>query len=729
VKQQRGAPVVAFALTLAVLIGGGVLGYMNARRLIANDRTVAQTDDAIVELALALSTLQDAETGQRGYLLTGNEDYLQPYKEATTRLPQEMGRIRSLLSDAAQQARLAVLEEDVALKLGELARTIALYKAADRTGALALVRSNSGKSYMDQARALIAAMQTAEYEDLNRIATESERSARTTILSILLAALIGSVLLLTVFSLTRHNMRLRQQAADQLAAERERLRVTLASIGDAVLTTDGQGRITFGNPVAESLTGWSQPEMLGQPLENVVHIVHEQTRARAENPVERSLREGAIVGLANHTLLIRKDGSECPIDDSAAPILDEHGDIIGCVMVFRDITQRQRIEQQMHQIMIELKEGDRRKDEFLALLGHELRGPLAPLRNGLELLKRADGNNMLLRQVRDSMARQLEQLVRLVNDLIDINRIARNMIDLRSEPVQLAAVIQQSVEACRPLAESRRQQVSVLLPPEPIEVQADPGRLAQVFGNILHNACKYTEPGGRIEVSAALVGDEAVVQFKDSGVGIPSNRLDSIFEMFTQVDRNLENTQGGLGIGLSLVKRLVEMHGGSVKAFSEGPGRGSEFVIRLPVARHKARVEPTIQPAADPDPVLPRRRVLIVDDDNDSAASLAMLLQVSGQETHTAHDGLEALKAAERLQPDVILLDVGLPKLNGYEVCRQLRQQLWGKRVVIVAVTGWGQDEDREKSMAAGFDAHLVKPPDYAALMRLLATRPSEETS
>jgi CheY-like chemotaxis protein len=199
--------------------------------------------------------------------------------------------------------------------------------------------------------------------------------------------------------------------------------------------------------------------------------------------------------------------------------------------------------------------------------------------------------------------------------------------------------------------------------------------------------------------------------------------------MFTQVDRNLENTQGGLGIGLSLVKRLVEMHGGSVEAFSEGPGRGSEFVIRLPVARHKARVEPTIQPAADPDPVLPRRRVLIVDDDNDSAASLAMLLQVSGQETHTAHDGLEALKAAERLQPDVILLDVGLPKLNGYEVCRQLRQQLWGKRVVIVAVTGWGQDEDREKSMAAGFDAHLVKPPDYAALMRLLATRPSEETS
>jgi PAS domain S-box-containing protein len=734
VKDRRELPFIAFAITLVALIGGGLVGTMNARRLITNDRTVTHTDDAIVQLGLVLSTLQDAETGQRGYLLTENDSYLVPYQDATAHIQRVVTQLRDLLADPAQQARLDVLEQDVALKLSELARTIALDKAGDHAGAIAMVRGNNGKLYMDRARTQIAAMQTTEYELLNRLAAESERSARMTIVSIILTALIGSALLLTAFSLTRRNMRLRQRAADQLAAERERLRVTLASIGDAVLTTDAEARISFANPVAESLTGWSQQEMAGHSLESVFRIVNEQTRQMAANPALRSLREGVIVGLANHTVLIRKDGSELPIDDSAAPILDERGSIIGCVLVFRDITQRRQEERrladseaQAYQMMIELKEGDRRKDEFLALLAHELRGPLAPLRNGLELLKRSDGNQLLLRQVRESMQRQLDQLVRLVNDLIDVNRIARNMIDLRSESVDLAEVIRQAVETFRPLCESRRHEVSVRLPAAPMYIEADSARLAQVFGNILHNACKFTERGGRVEVSATLEDDEAVVQFKDTGVGIPSSELSRIFEMFTQVDRSLERTNSGLGIGLSLVKRLVEMHGGSVEAFSDGPGRGSAFVVRLPVAVAGSRAAPIKQSA--PEPELPRRRILIVDDNTDSASSLAMLLQVSGQETYTAHDGAEALKAAERVRPDVVLLDVGLPKLNGYEVCRQLRQQDWAKRIVIVAVTGWGQDEDRERSKEAGFDAHMIKPPDYAALMELIAARPAEETS
>lgn len=850
-RRRGDLAVFAFALTLAVLISGGLLGYLNARHLIANDRTVAHTDEAIVELVTVLSTLQDAETGQRGYLLTGDEAYLQPYRDATARVQPDLARLKLLLTDAAQQPRLAVLEQNIALELSELERTIALNKAGDRAAALELVRSNRGKVLMDAARAQVAAMQGAEYELLNRRANESEHSARTTMVSIVLAALIGSVLLLLAFSLTRRNLRLRQQAADELAAERERLRVTLTSIGDAVLTTDSSCRITFVNHVAEALLGWSQQEMLGQPLEAVFRIVNERTREGVENPAQRSLREGAIVGLANHTVLIRKDGSERPIDDSAAPILDQ-GVIVGCVLVFRDITerrqeeqrrandearirsvvnhvidgiltidergsietfnpaaeklfgyraeevighnvkllmpepfhsahdaylanyrrtgeakiigigrevrgrrkdagtfplelavsefslstrryftgivrditQRKRIERQTYELMIELKEGDRRKDEFLALLAHELRGPLAPLRNGLELLKRAGGNPDQLQKVRDSMERQLDQLVRLVNDLSDVNRIARNRIDLRSEPVELAPLIEQSIEACRPLAESARHQINVSLPPEPLYVQADPARLVQIFGNLLHNACKYTEPGGRIEVSAALEGDEVIVQFKDTGMGIPADKLNSIFEMFMQVDRSLERSQGGLGIGLSLVKRLVEMHGGSVKALSDGPGRGSEFVIRLPIAAEGNRLE-TLNPVVEPE--IPLRRILIVDDNTDSAASLAMLLQVARHQTHTENDGLEALKAAERLQPDVILLNVGLPKLSGYEVCRRIRQQPWSKNVVIIAVTGLGRDEDRAKSKAAGFDAHLVKPLDYAALMRLLAARPSAQ--
>ena len=288
-----------------------------------------------------LSTLQDAETGQRGYLLTGDEAYLQPYRDATARVQPDLARLKLLLTDAAQQPRLAVLEQNIALELSELERTIALNKAGDRAAALELVRSNRGKVLMDAARAQVAAMQGAEYELLNRRANESEHSARTTMVSIVLAALIGSVLLLLAFSLTRRNLRLRQQAADELAAERERLRVTLTSIGDAVLTTDSSCRITFVNHVAEALLGWSQQEMLGQPLEAVFRIVNERTREGVENPAQRSLREGAIVGLANHTVLIGEDGSERPIDDSAAPILDQ-GVIVGCVLVFRDITERRR---------------------------------------------------------------------------------------------------------------------------------------------------------------------------------------------------------------------------------------------------------------------------------------------------------------------------------------------------------------------------------------------------
>jgi PAS domain S-box-containing protein len=841
--RQRDLPVFAYALTLTVLIGGGVLGHLNARRLIANDRTVAHTNQAILELANVLSTLKDAETGQRGYLLAENDAYLQPYQEATARLQSELASLKDeLVAEPDQQARLADLERTVALKLSELDRTITLHKTGDRAAALALVRSDNGKRYMDEVRAQIAAMQTTEYELLNRRANESERSSRTTIISIVLAAVIGCALLAIVFSLTRRNLLLRQRATDELSAERERLRVTLTSIGDAVLTTDSSGRITFVNPVAEVLTGWSQPEVLGQPLDTVFRIVNEHTRESVENPAQRSLREGVVVGLANHTVLIRKDGTEHPIDDSAAPIRDGQGRILGCVLVFRDVTQRRheeqrraedearirsvmdhvadgiltfdedgtvetfnpaaerlfgytaeeimgqnvklvlpdpfhsahrkygadgeaqiidagheidgrrkdgstfpleaavsefslgsrryftgivrdithrkRIERQMYEMMTELKEGDRRKDEFLAMLAHELRGPLTALRNGLELLTRTDGNPDLLRRVRGATQRQLSQLVRLVNDLLDVSRITSNKIDLRREPVELAGVIQQAIDECERLAESARQRINVSLPPEPIYVDADPARLAQVFSNILHNACKYTDPGGAIEVAAALQGDQVVVKFKDTGIGIPSNKLDSIFELFMQVDRTLERSQDGLGIGLSLVKRLVDMHGGSVEAFSEGLGHGSEFVVRLPVpaGRGVETAESTTEPAG------PSRRILIVDDNTDSAASLAMLLQLSNHETYTAHDGLQALESVERLQPDVVLLDVGLPKLNGYEVCRRIRQQPWAKNVLIVAITGWGQAEDQKKSNEAGFDAHMVKPPDYDALMRLFSS-------
>ena len=367
-----------------------------------------------------------------------------------------------------------------------------------------------------------------------------------------------------------------------------------------------------------------------------------------------------------------------------------------------------------------LQEADRRKNEFLALLAHELRNPLATIRNAVSILRKTSGDAGSVDSTCGMLERQVSHMVRLVDDLLDVSRITRNKIELRKERVELAAIIHHSVEACRPLAESAQLNVSVSLPPAPLYLHADPVRLAQVFSNILNNACKYTEPGGRISFSAERQGSDVVVTVKDTGMGIPPDKLDSVFEMFTQIDRTLERSQGGLGIGLTLAKRLVEMHDGTISAHSEGPGRGSEFVVRLPILIGTPKAE-TPKPTAEPT-ALPRR-ILVVDDNTDAASSLALLLKITGNETHIANDGLEAVGAAEKFRPDVVLLDIGLPKLNGYDACRRIREQPWGQNMVIVALTGWGQEEDRRRSKDAGFDGHLIKPVDYAALMKVLASR------
>ena len=752
---------------------------------------------------------------------------------------------------------------------------------------------------------------------------------------------------------------------------REVFRVTLRSIGDAVITTDNEGRITYINEVGESLTGWSHNEALNQPLERVFQIVNEATRHPVQNPAERALREGVVVGLANHTVLIRKDGTECPIDDSAGPIRDESGEVFGCVLIFRDVTaqrqverdkasqldaarllasiiessndaivakslegviqswndaavrlfgytaeeavghhislvipperlaeedqiiaslragrriehfetervrsdgqriivsltispikddsgkvigaskivrdvtdrkraemerqnfvtvveesadfigmcdrngipffvnraglemvgldsieearrtpvaefffpedqgrimneffpkiledghgeieirfrhfktgearwmaykvsaltdadnrpigfatvsqdvtERKRLSDNLASLAADLSETDRRKNEFLATLAHELRNPLAPMSNMLEVVKRSEGDPQLLKRAHDTIERQLDQMVRLVDDLLDLSRITHDRLELRRTEVELSEVIQQAVEVARPLIDAAGHNLTIDLPDEPIYLDADRARLAQVFGNLLNNSCKYTKPNGTISVSAKRFDSEVVVTVRDNGAGIPKDKLNSVFDMFMQVDRSAERSQSGLGIGLTLVKRLTEMHGGSIEANSGGPGQGSEFVVRLPILSR-----PTFapQPAASSE-VEMQRRILIVDDNRDSADSLAMLLELTGNKTFMAHDGIEAMEAIEKHRPEVVLLDIGLPKLDGHEVCRRVREQPWGKNIVVIALTGWGQDDDRRRSQEAGFNGHLVKPVDYDKLLDLLST-------
>ena len=393
---------------------------------------------------------------------------------------------------------------------------------------------------------------------------------------------------------------------------------------------------------------------------------------------------------------------------------------IAFATVSQDVTERKRMADDLRNLASDLSQADRRKDEFLATLAHELRNPLAPLCNMMEVLKRSDGDSDTLKRAYDTIERQLAQMVRLVDDLLDLNRITHDRLELRKNEVELSSVIQSAVEAARPLIDSARHDLRVDLPNQPTYLYADPARLAQVFANLLNNSAKYTKPGGAIWLYAKRQDGNVVVTIKDNGAGIPRDKLQNIFEMFTQVDRDPERSQGGLGIGLTLVKRLIEMHGGSVEARSGGTGLGSEFVVQLPILSGKTELAKPVKIAPHKQEPSQSHRILVVDDNRDSAESLAMLLRINGNSTHMAHDGFEALEAVEKHRPDVVLLDIGLPKLSGHDVCRHVREQPWGKDIVVIALTGWGQEEDRRRSQEAGFNGHLVKPVNYDELFNLL---------
>jgi len=392
-----------------------------------------------------------------------------------------------------------------------------------------------------------------------------------------------------------------------------------------------------------------------------------------------------------------------------------------------EVTERTRVE-------LALKEADRHKDEFLAMLAHELRNPLAPIHNAVALMHRTSLSDPQLVWSRDVIGRQLSHLTRLVDDLLDVSRITRGKINLNKEVLELRALVARTVETVQPLFEERGHTLKVEIPDGVLSVLGDPTRLTQALGNVLGNAAKYTERGGKIAIEAVQSGSEIELRVRDNGIGIPPDLMPMIFNLFTQLDRTSGPAQSGLGIGLALVQRLVEMHGGSVTAHSDGPGRGSEFVIRLPLYIREGHASDeqlntlsALEQSMTNAEGTPRtqRRILVADDNNDALESLATLLQLSGHEVYTAANGAVALESAEQHRPEVALLDIGMPKLDGYEVARRIRAQPWGAHITLVALTGWGQDSDRRRSQEAGFDSHLVKPLDLDKLTELLATLPT----
>ena len=670
------------------------------------------------------------------------------------------------------------------------------------------------------------------------------------------AALQNAQSILSVRQRAEHELLAAKEAlerkTEELQQQREWLEVTLSSIGDAVITTDTLGRVTFLNPVAEKMTGWASADARGEPLERVFRIINEATGQAAENPVAAVLSGGVVGALANHMALIDRAGGVIAIEDSAAPIRDARGRITGAVMVFHDVTERRRAQAALRasderlratfnqaavgiavadpqgrfleanqkfcdilgyslaevreltaaqithpQDLVEtqdqvkrllageiphyildkrylsksgepvwsrttvtllrdsagraerfigviedisdrkaaeaalreeiasreraesaLRETDRRKDEFLATLAHELRNPLAPIRQAALISTAPGATEAQKRWSHDVISRQVQHMALLLGDLLDISRITRGTLELRTEVTELAAVIDAAVETARPALDARRHSFTIETPPEPIHVAADPLRLAQVLSNLLTNAAKYTDPQGRIRLCVGCDADGVTISVTDSGIGIPRESLAGVFAMFSQVHSSRDRSEGGLGIGLALARGLVELHGGSIEAKSAGAGRGSEFIVRLPrgllaVAARKR--------SADPGWVaVVRRRVLIADDNRDAAESLATLLRLEGHEVGVAYDGQQALATFRELRPEFALLDIGMPKLSGYEVARLVREGPLSRSVTLVAVTGWGQDSDKASALAAGFNHHLTKPVEFDRLSDLL---------
>lgn len=713
-RQGYDRSVVAGVVLLAVMIVGiATSSYLNTHRLWLDADRAARSRAVLDAVGALRAEARKLQAGQRAYLISGEEQALQPYHEASGAIHDGVARLQQLTEgDADQNQRAVAAGRDVETGLDNMRDVIAIRRNQGFLAVLQLAPSRGIRTFIDPLLDTLAAVDERERERLAVQEDQTRLAYTRAVLYGVVAAGLGLLAVAMFVWVLRRSYRARARDLADMAAQRELLDATLTSIGDGVIATDAGGGVIFLNTVAERLTGWTQAEARGLPLERIFHVVkiappHAAGRASGDGP-------------ASQAVLIDRAGTERPVEELAAPI-HSRGGVNGAVLVFRDVTTRKRADEEREQLLNRLREQDKRKDEFIATLAHELRNPLAPIRSGVQILRTVTAPGAPAEQALAMMERQLGHMIHLVDDLMDVSRVSGGKIILKRERVGLRAVIDDGIEAARGMVEAAGHRLDVRTPDAPLAFDADRTRLAQVFANLLNNAAKYTPHGGRITLAAERAGTEAVIRVSDTGVGIPADMLPKVFDLFTQVGTSLDRSQGGLGIGLTLVRRLVELHGGRVEVASEGPGRGSEFTVHLPLAPDTPMPDAAgpESPARSPDPGL---RVLIVDDNRDAAESLAMLLDLGGCQTRTAHDGATALAAAAAFQPALLLLDIGMPGMNGYEVAARIRQTptAWG--LTIVALTGWGADDDRRKTREAGFDFHLVKPADPAQLGKILAT-------
>lgn len=507
-------------------------------------------------------------------------------------------------------------------------------------------------------------------------------------------------------------------AQKELHESRDILGIAIRSARMGVWSKNLTTNEIWCSPELEQLTGFTQGA-LANTATDFYQLIHAEDRAAFMAELDKSVETKSSYEIQFRLQHI--NGNWLTMEGRGHATYSENGEALSIFGIVIDISERKATEEQLLELNKQLSISDRRKDEFLATLAHELRNPLAPMRNVLEIMRLKENDDPFLRWSRDVIERHVSQMTHLVDDLMEASRISQGRLQLRKQQIDLCEVIQHAIEASQALMQDAKHQFTLTKPDHPVVVDADATRVIQIISNLLTNAAKYTPQGGSIYLTLMQENGEAILSVRDTGIGIPADQLTNVFTMFSQLTPALERSQGGLGIGLSLVQGLVTLHGGTITAHSEGAGKGSEFIVRLPVslgAGSSIREEKKSPPVG-----VTSKRILIVDDNIDAAESLALLLQITGHETRSAHDGIKGLAAAETFLPDFILLDIGLPDINGYEVARRIRQQPWGQKICLIAATGWGQDKDKAAAEEAGFNHHLTKPIDFQELGQLLSKK------
>jgi PAS domain S-box-containing protein len=717
---------VLFGMMIALLVAAAGITYAFGGPVLAASQQIIEQQRLMADLEQTLSRLKDADNWEDAYVVTGDDKFLVPYHESLTDMRSHLAQLGEQadagLRDPQNVGRVSDLVDE---KVAEMNRTIALRRESGLEPALAALRTDAATYRMAGIDQLVAEMIDRRRSKV--ISLEARTHQLTKWRNAVFVTSATAEILFCLWAYGRIVAGLRQEAAAaaEIRRQKDLLSVTLSSIGDAVMVTDMGCRITFMNSVAESLTGWPLAEAKGRPIQEVFRIINEETRQPVENPVEKVMKLGMIVGLANHTLLVRRDGSEVPIDDSGAPIRDE-GRIHGAVLVFRDFTEHKQAEHALRQARADAEAANRAKDQFLAMLSHELRTPLTPVSATLDMWASSSDLPETIKADVQMLRRNVELEVRLIDDLLDLTRIAKSKLTLRIQTVNMHDVVRSVAGIVQQDVEGKELQLAITCAARRPLVRGDSARLQQVLWNLVKNAVKFTTEGGRIDLETADGPDGGIdVRVTDTGIGISADMMERVFKPFEQGSGDTARRYGGLGLGLAISKALVEEQGGRISVHSEGPGRGSTFMVSLPTVdaaspHAELRREPTPAVGMETAPAHGQGgtwRILLVEDHQDTARAMNRVLLRLGYDVTVAHSVSEAQALAGEQEFDLLLSDLGLPDGTGLDLVRAV---LARRHIPAVALTGYGMEEDVARCREAGFKAHLTKPVNFQKLQATL---------